>query len=85
MYKWDGSHNGVYHFYGHAHSKSEYVLDQMMPDRRSLDIGVDNAYQLMGEFRPFREGEIMSYLAKRMGHDRVQPEDKWNRRDYEGQ
>lgn len=72
MYQWDRSHHGTYHFYGHAHGSVERDLDHKMPDRRSLDVGVDNRYNLLGSFGVFTEGEILSVLTGREGHGRVQ-------------
>lgn len=65
---WSRSHYGSYHLYGHMHMKREADLDKMMPERKSMDVGVDNAFRLLGEFRPFSEGEVLHFLDKK-GHD----------------
>lgn len=68
---WPSSHHGAYHFYGHMHAQREETLDAMFPDRRSIDVGVDNARRLLGCHRPFSEQELMAILAGRPGHDPV--------------
>lgn len=65
---WPASHYGSYHIYGHMHAQREQTLDSWMPARRSMDVGVDNAGRLLGEFRPFTEGEILHFMD-RAGHD----------------
>lgn len=65
---WPQSHYGSYHIYGHMHAQREATLDRWMPDRRSMDVGVDNAARLLGEHRPFTEGEILHFMD-RAGHD----------------
>lgn len=59
---WNKSHKppGSIHLYGHSHAKIE---DQ--PWGRSMDVGIDNAYRLFGEYRPFSLAEIMSIMKKR--------------------
>lgn len=57
---WNGSHFGAWHLYGHSHSNLE-----VRPHGKSMDVGVDNAYKLLGEYRPFSFREIFSFLDKR--------------------
>jgi calcineurin-like phosphoesterase family protein len=55
---WNGSHKGVIHLYGHSHGS--------IPDYgKSMDIGVDVAYKMFGEYRPFNIGEILNIMDKR--------------------
>lgn len=55
---WEGSHKGYIHLYGHSHDS--------IPDwGKSMDIGVDTAYRLTGEYRPFSIDEIISIMDKR--------------------
>ncbi len=68
---WDGSHNGWCNLYGHVHSQREAFLDEVFPGRRGLDVGVDNAYRLFGEYRPFSEHDVFDYMARREGHDDI--------------
>lgn len=57
---WEKSHEGSWHLYGHSHSEIEDF-----PWGKSMDVGVDNAYKLFGEFRPFTFFEIKNILDKR--------------------
>jgi calcineurin-like phosphoesterase family protein len=55
---WEGSHKGYIHLYGHSHDS--------IPDHgKSMDVGVDTAYRLFGEYRPFSIDEIVSIMDKR--------------------
>ena len=55
---WNGSHKGVIHLYGHSHNS--------IPDYgRSMDVGVDVAYRMFGEYRPFNIGDINRIMEKR--------------------
>lgn len=69
---WDGSHKGWYHVYGHCHNQRETYLDTIWPQRRSMDVSVDSAYQLFGEWRPFSDEEIYEHLKTRSGHDLIE-------------
>ncbi len=66
---WPASHYGAMHIYGHHHFMREAYLDAIWPDRRSMDVGVDVAYEMFGDFRPFSEVEIYERLMARKGHD----------------
>lgn len=68
---WPASHHGSLHLYGHVHAQHEIPLDVLFPGRRSMDCGVDNAFRLVGEYRPFSEDEIVGMLADRPGHYHV--------------
>ena len=55
---WEGSHKGVIHLYGHSHNS--------IPDwGKSMDVGVDSAYYLTGEYRPFSIDEIIKIMDTR--------------------
>jgi len=55
---WEGSHKGYIHLYGHSHDS--------IPDHgKSMDVGVDAAYRITGEYRPFSIDEIISIMDKR--------------------
>jgi calcineurin-like phosphoesterase family protein len=64
---WDRSHRSAVHVYGHSHADIEKYADELMPGRRSMDIGVDNAARIIGEYRPFHIREIIQRLACRPG------------------
>ena len=67
MAVWDGSHRGNLHLYGHSHSEAEVWLDKIMPGRRSMDVGVDNAAKLLGKYRPFSLTEIQDIFKNKGG------------------
>lgn len=64
---WNRSHYGSWMLYGHAHGSAEKWLDENMPGRLSMDVGVDNAYRIFGEYRPFSFDEISSIFSGRKG------------------
>lgn len=65
---WPSSHRGAVHLYGHVHDKMETLLDNLFPQRRSQDVGVDTAKRLLGEYRPFHYEECVVPLLQREGH-----------------
>lgn len=64
---WQDSHKGAWHLYGHSHSRAESWLDEHMPGRRALDVGVDNAARLLGGYRPWSFDELRAVLDVRPG------------------
>jgi calcineurin-like phosphoesterase family protein len=68
---WDGSHNGTYHAYGHIHDSTSRngMMNVGMPGRRSMDVGMDAADRLLGNWEPFSETEFLYFLERRIGHD----------------
>lgn len=65
---WEDSHKGSIHLYGHSHAGAENSLDAKFPGRRSMDVGVDNAFRLKGECRPFQMTEILDIMESRKGY-----------------
>lgn len=61
------SHRGNFALYGHSHANLEPWMDRVMPGRRSMDVGIDNAYKLLGDYRPFTFEEIKVRLGSRAG------------------
>jgi predicted phosphodiesterase len=57
---WFNSQDGSILLYGHEHSQIEHI-----PWGMSIDIGMDNAYRLYGEYRPFSEEMIFEQLKDR--------------------
>ena len=51
---WDRKHYGALHFHGHSHG-------ELPPKHNRLDVGVDNAYKLTGEYRPLRLDEACEF------------------------
>lgn len=66
---WPGSHHGHGHVYGHVHDAREEYLDDLFPERRSMDVGVDSARRILGVMRPFHESEVVEIFLERIGHD----------------
>lgn len=60
---WDKSHHGVMHLYGHSHGSLEDV-----PWGKSMDVGIDNAIKLLGEYKPFNILEVYNILKVRDTH-----------------
>lgn len=57
---WEASHKGVIHLYGHSHSNAEdWVIG------KSMDVGIDNAKKVLGEYRPFKIEEVIELMNKR--------------------
>lgn len=79
---WDRSHYGVMHAYGHSHSQREAEMDEKFPGRRSMDVGIDNAVRFFGSPVPFPEEWFTDVLMSRPGHDMIQPDQKWAKKDY---
>lgn len=56
---------GAYHLYGHCHAgihKSDHQVHKYYRSLRTLDVGIDNAFHLFGEYRPFSFSEIEDYM-----------------------
>lgn len=70
---WPESHYGSMALYGHIHDNAvmEDMMDVGMPGRKSMDIGVDAAYRLFGEYRPFSEEDMLSIIGHRPGHEEL--------------
>lgn len=55
---WNKSHHGAYHLYGHS-------PDTLPGQGKSMDVGVDVAFRMFGEYRPFSWTEINQMLSKK--------------------
>jgi len=64
---WQNSHHGAWMLYGHSHSTAEEWLDRVMPGRKSIDVGIDNAKIVLGEYRPFSFEELKNIFKQREG------------------
>jgi len=60
MRVWNKSHHGTWMLYGHSHGHLEGEVWG-----RSMDVGVDAAFKLFGEYRPFSLQEVTNILSKR--------------------
>lgn len=64
---WNKSHRKSWMLYGHAHGSAEQWMDDNMPGRLSMDVGVDNIFRILGEYRPISFEEISSIFSSRNG------------------
>lgn len=64
---WNSNHKQAINLYGHSHSNAEKWLELHMPNRRAIDIGIDNAIKILGDYRPFTLPEIMDIMSTRKG------------------
>ena len=64
---WNKSHHGSWMLYGHAHGTAESWMDEYMPGRFSMDVGVDNVAKVFGEYRPVSFEEIGTLFSSRKG------------------
>ena len=56
--EWERKHYGAWHLHGHSHSNYH-------AEGKILDVGVDSAYLLLGEYRPFSLSEIIEIMDKK--------------------
>lgn len=55
MRSWNKSYHGSWNLHGHSHG-------MLKPLKNQLDIGIDNAYNLLGEYRPFSFDEVKQLI-----------------------
>lgn len=55
---WEKSHHGTIHLYGHSHG----TIDD---HGKSMDVGIDVAYKMFEEWRPFSIEEIIEIMNKK--------------------
>jgi len=63
MRVWHQMHKGCYHLYGHSHDGLDKHPNQ--PWGKSMDVGIDSAFRLVGQYRPFNIKEVMHFLSSR--------------------
>ncbi len=68
MAVWNKSHHGAWQLYGHSHAGAEQWMDLHLPNRRSVDVGVDNAFKLIGDYKPFSMKDLHNHFKSRTGH-----------------
>lgn len=61
LYTWHHSYKGAMHLYGHTHAS----IEDQRPNGRQMDVGVDNAKLITGDYRPFSLEEVTKILLKR--------------------
>jgi calcineurin-like phosphoesterase family protein len=57
---WDKIGHGAWMLYGHSHGSMEHT-----PYGKSMDIGMDHAFKLFGEYRPFSFEELKAIMDDR--------------------
>ena len=62
MRVWDQAHYGALQFYGHSHGTLPHMANQ-------LDVGVDNASNLLGEYRPFSFEEAIFFAMQQSANE----------------
>ena len=63
MRVWHHMHKGHYHAYGHSHDAIDKHSNS--PWGKSMDVGIDSAYRILGAYRPFNIDEVIDILSKR--------------------
>lgn len=64
---WPSSHKLAWNLYGHSHTSVEPWMDRTLPNRLSIDVGVDNAKRLLGKYRPFSMDDLKFIFKNRRG------------------
>jgi len=70
---WDKSHHGSIQLHGHSHAGLEtmheggkHPVNKFYNKYRTMDVGVDNAYRIFGEYRLFHINEVQKIMDKRI-------------------
>lgn len=67
---WPASHYGSLHLFGHMHNNRTKTINELFPQMRSMDIGVDATMALQAP-HPWPSAKIVEKLMKREGHDNI--------------
>lgn len=65
---WNKSHHGAWFLCGHSHATLNPWLNKNMGNAKIMDVGVDHAAKLFGEYRSFTLDEIRNYMNAKRGH-----------------
>lgn len=70
MRLWNKSHHGSIQLHGHSHDGlqsrfAKHPINAFYNKGRTMDVGVDAAFRLFGQYRPFHVDEIMKIMDKR--------------------
>ena len=63
-YSWPGSFRGTIHLYGHCHGRAENHLNEIMPGRLSMDVGLDVAHALTHRWEPFSLQDVLRFISR---------------------
>lgn len=80
MRTWHHAHKGSYQLHGHSHASLELPhrqnpINSFYNKYRTMDVGMDNAKRIFGEYKPFHYNWILEYLEPRpsLGIDHHDP------------
>ena len=62
MMRWDQSHHGSYHLFGHSHGQLNNFIAEKFPQYKMLDVGIDGH-----DFKPWSFDEINAYMKPKQG------------------
>lgn len=62
MFHWVDMEKGSIMLHGHCHGDESLLLRQIHENYRTMDVGVDIAYKLYNEYRPFELNEAVSFI-----------------------
>jgi len=69
-FHWHNMEKGSFMLHGHLHDDRDGIIKQMHDNYRIMDIGIDVAFRLYGEYRPFRLTEVIGLLENKYIKDR---------------
>jgi calcineurin-like phosphoesterase family protein len=58
MRTWFYHNKGSWMLFGHSHGS-------LQPEGKTIDVGIDNAYKVLGEYRPFKLQELQKIMSKK--------------------
>jgi calcineurin-like phosphoesterase family protein len=62
MLHWHEMHKGSFMCHGHLHGHEDDVMKLIHRNYRTMDAGIDEAFRIYGEYRPFRLTEVIDLL-----------------------
>ena len=71
---WDQSHRGAWMLYGHSHSsldifthssKIANTINKFYAEKKTIDVGIDNAKLVLGDYIPFEFFQLKEIMDKR--------------------
>lgn len=62
LVSWRKQQHGGIGLYAHSHGNLEDQLNSIWPGRQALDVGIDHAFTLTGEYRPLNLEECLFHM-----------------------